>query len=238
MPRKPRTTPGMVTVISNRCRIVNGNVDSLRRMKPVGRPPKNGPPPVASSMPLARKNELADMNVRDGFQYVRSFARESQITEKRIVQEARYKELSEKHEAAKARFAAVSASHAQVVDSHTQTIKRIQASKPRSLVEHFDNDNMVWVSERVEPASRIERSVPGSFCNCTSNKDPNTVDVVGSVISCTVHGLKQLDCDCGGISGTTGYRSCSGHRYSGHTVGIKKDDAVLESANAKLQAAL
>lgn len=231
MPRKPRTTPGMVTVVAPRLRIVNGDVDSLRKLRKVGRPSKTNNHP-SGAMPLARKSELADMNVRDGFGYVRSLARESRITEMRIQAEARYAELADKHEAMKAKYASA-------VDSHAQTIKSVQASRDRrTLVEHFDNEQEVWVSERVEPASRIERSVPGSFCNCKSNKDPNTFDVDGSVISCTVHGLKQLDCDCGGISGTTGYRSCSGHRATGHSVGIKKDLAVLESANAKLKAAL
>lgn len=71
-------------------------------------------------------------------------------------------------------------------------------SKPR-FVDHFDNATY----------SRIERSVPGSFCSCKHDSP------------CLVHGAKLEGCDCGGIDGITGYRVCAGHRKRGHMPGVR-----------------
>ena len=93
MPRKPRTTSGVVTQVSPRLRIRNGDVDSLRRLRSVGRPKKTENIVTVCRPEFAGKIELADLSVRNGFQYVRSAKRETRITELSVRLQAKFDRL-------------------------------------------------------------------------------------------------------------------------------------------------
>lgn len=177
-----RIIPGLVTVIG-RCRIVNGNVESLRKMRKPGRPKKleNINMKMKWTPVFPGRDDLRDSSVRDGFHLVRHRIRRDMITKQNHSLQVKFDSLC---------------SDVKIVDPYSW--------------EHAE------IEERLNSGkiSRIERSVPRSFCSCATTTDEE------EQVSCLAHGLKRQDCSCGGINGITGYRMCAGHRVTGHMVGV------------------
>ena len=79
-------------------------------------------------------------------------------------------------------------------------------------------DEFSWEYAEIEDRmkngkSRKDNPVPASFCSCAN-------EIKNEGMPCLIHGLKQDDCACGGINGITGYRTCEGHRATGHIPGM------------------
>lgn len=183
---KKRTVPGMVTMVGMNLRIINGNIDSLRKLRKPGRPRK-----FASLLELEEvvvvegsafpdKTELRESGMRDGFRLVRHRKRWIHIAERNRTLQARFDELC---------------SEVRILDPFSWEYSEVQ--------ERLNSGKV----------SKIEKSIPGSFCSCSAN----TAD---EEMSCTVHGFKRDDCSCAGVNGITGYRMCGGHRATGHIAGI------------------
>jgi len=208
----PRVIPGLVTQVNENLRIVNGNIESIRRRRP-GRPKRSGLQlTIVSESNLPGAMDLSDSSVRNGFHIVRQWSRRQRITKRNRSLQAKFDELC---------------SDIKVLDpfswEHAEAFDRMNSGK----------------------ISRIEKSVPYSFCSCSDNHGWETWDNVNSEaieedMSCLVHGLKRTNCDCGGISGITGYRTCAGHRETGHITGVSpfmtermKESARIADQHAK-----
>lgn len=180
--KSPRVIPGLVTLVGEQLRIINGNVESLKRPGKPGRPKKleNLIPVKLVSIPeFPDENELRESGIRDGFRLIRHRDRKEEITRKNRSLQAKFDDLC---------------SEVRILDPFSWEHAEVEA--------RFNSGKV----------SRIERSVPSSFCSCDQSEEDE--------IPCLVHGLKRDDCDCGGINGITGYRMCYGHRQTGHIIGV------------------
>lgn len=180
--KSKRIIPGLITLVGTNLRIVNGNVDSLKKMRKPGRPKKLENLTMKRWIPVfPGRDELRESSVRDGFHLVRHRSRRDLITKNNRSLQAKFDSLC---------------SEVKIVDPYSWEHAAITARLTSGKI------------------SRIERSVPHSFCSCAKTTDED------EQVSCLAHGLKRPDCACGGINGITGYRMCAGHRTTGHVVGI------------------
>lgn len=91
---KNRVIPGMITYINSQLRIINGNLESLRKLRKPGRPKKTENMVQPDYVPIfPQKEDLRDSAVRNGFRLVRHQARKLQIAEENRALQARFDAL-------------------------------------------------------------------------------------------------------------------------------------------------
>lgn len=144
MARKPRTTPGLVTNVSPTLRIVNGDIDSLKKMRGRGRPKSYETLfPVVPGVPeYPQFQDLPDDGEKgvngNGFYVIRSNASKQERKKQNKSLQQRFDELA------------------------SEVVK----------TERWDSVTKTVISPWGTEFStaRIEKSVPGSFCTCKINK--------------------------------------------------------------------
>lgn len=89
--KKNRTTPGMVTLVGDRLRIVNGDVDSLKKMRRRGRPTETRNIVKASYEPcFPGSKELREAGTRNGYYPIRTQDSKEGITKRNQDLQARF----------------------------------------------------------------------------------------------------------------------------------------------------
>lgn len=144
MPRKKRTTEGMVTVINKELRIVNGDVESLKKLRKPGRPKKTKVEPVGSVPDYPTYDDLQEF---DGFHAVRS-------RKAKLAKTAANQSLQKKFEE---------------LASEVKDVSDFPAIGQTTRREAWFDGK--WGYFEFDKVGRIEKSVPGSFCSCVDNTE-------------------------------------------------------------------
>lgn len=91
---KSRLKPGVTTYIGQQLRVINGDIESLRKLRKPGRPKKTKNMVQPDYVPtFPQKEDLRDSAVRNGFRLVRHQARKLQIAEENRLLQARFDSL-------------------------------------------------------------------------------------------------------------------------------------------------